>query len=124
MVNLEDDQGLVFSSIHKNNEISFYNRQSESNNNEILEGGSSQIYEFNIYLEKSSSKIKRSFMKLHDLYAKLGGIIKLALLFFSACNSFLTYSVFQIGVLKEIFMLEDETCKSKDFDSLFESRYF
>jgi hypothetical protein len=122
MVNLLDDQGIIFEHNYKDTEISFFDMQSDSNFNKIIEGGSSQIYEFNIYMEKSSLNIKRSFMKLHDLYAKLGGIIKIILVLFSALNGFFNFYAFQIEVLKEIFTLETEKEEFKNYNDLLERK--
>jgi len=48
----------------------------------VIEGNSSKFYEFNLCMEKSSKTIKKPFMKIQDVGAKVGGIIKVILIIF------------------------------------------
>lgn len=108
-VNLRDDQGWIFEDIKESSVLSISRIQDDLTNNEITEGESSLIYEFNLYMDKSKQTVKRSYMKVQDLGAKLGGTIKFVMIIFQMINSFFSYYNFQIASFDEMFTYEENT---------------
>jgi len=107
-VTLKDDQGWIFEDIKSNSLLSYSKSQTEQTPVDIAQGTSSLIYRGVFYMEKSSLLIRRSFMKVRDVSAKVGGIIKLIMTMFSLLNQFFGNFNFQISVFNEIFEFSDD----------------
>jgi len=117
-ISIKDDQGWIFEEIKESSLLSLSRIQSDLNFAEIKNGSISRFYEFNIYMEKKSLIIKRSFMKIQDVSAKVGGLIKLVMMLFTVFNSAFNFHSFKLKVFKELFLfplkdLEDADLKNK-----------
>ncbi len=85
LITLIDDQGWIFEDIHSKTSLSLNKIGNDQNVNDIVDGKSSQMYQLNLYIEKGSQSIKRSYTKIQDVEVKVEGII---MLFFSLMNTF------------------------------------
>ena len=102
-VNLKDDQGWIFDDTKSSSILAFNNIQSEQNINEIIDGSISRFYAAVFYMDKSSQMIRRSFMKIQDVSAKVGGIIEFFKTMFSLLCHFFSYFKLQVCIFNKIF---------------------
>jgi hypothetical protein len=79
---LLDDQGKIFEDVKQTNLLSYTTNKGEASYLPRYEGGSGNFYTFLYYSEKNSNIIKRSFMKIQDAGALIGGVIKIILVLF------------------------------------------
>jgi len=107
-VTLNDDQGWIFEDIKSSSLLSVNRIQSEQSLNEIFDGASSQLYEFNLYTEKSSQVIRRSFMKIQDVSAKVGGFIKFIMTVFTLLDMLFSSHFFNVYIFDKIFSFPEE----------------
>ncbi len=106
-ITLFDDQGWIFEDIRNKTLLSINKIQDDQNINNIKDGKSSQMYEFNLYVEKASKTFKRSYTKIQDVGAKVGGMIKVILVIFGFLNSFFSSHKLNLSIFYRVF----------DFDS-------
>ncbi len=111
-VTLNDDRGWILEDTKSSSMLSLNRIQSDQNLNEIFDGSSSQIYEFNLYMEKSSLVIRRSFMKIQDVSAKVGGLIKFIMTVFSLLDMFFSGHFFNVFIFDKIFTFPEEGLES------------
>jgi hypothetical protein len=117
-ISVKDDQGWIFEEIKESSLLSLSRIQSDLNFAEIKNGTISRFYEFNLYMEKKSMIIKRSFMKIQDVSAKVGGLIKIVMTLFAFFNSAFNIYSFKLEVFRELFLitqkgLEDAELRNK-----------
>ena len=83
-----DDQGILISSIKENHKYAFYSHEYQyilKNDEELFEEKRETFFYFvSFYLIKNISKYNRSFMKIPDLTAMVGTLIKIEIFFFLA----------------------------------------
>ncbi len=111
-VTLNDDRGWILEDTKSSSMLSLNRIQSDQNLNEIFDGSSSQLYEFNLYMEKSSQMIRRSYMKIQDVSAKVGGIIKFIMTVFSLLDMFFSGHFFNVFIFDKIFSYPEEGLES------------
>ena len=121
-ISIKDDQGWIFEDIKESSLLSLSRIQSDLNFAEIKDGSISRFYEFNLYMEKKSMIIKRSFMKIQDVSAKVGGLIKLVMSLFAIFNSAFNFHSFKLEVFKELFMFPKKDLENPDFEDKNQSR--
>ncbi len=102
-ITLFDDQGWIFEDKEKTTLLSMNRMANDQNINEIVDGKTSQFYEINLYMEKASIIIKRSYLKIQDVGAKVGGIIKVILLIFGLLNSFFSAYKLNLCIFSQLF---------------------
>ncbi len=122
-ISLNDDQGWIFEDTKTSTILSFNRLQSDQNLNEIFDGASSQLYEFNLYMEKSSQVIRRSFMKIQDVSAKVGGIIDLTMRAFFLIDMFFSNYLFNVSIFQKIFSFPEERFESNRKFSNYDLKY-
>jgi len=108
-VNLKDDQGWIFDDTKLTSTLSFTRMQSEADLKEWYDGSDSYMYSALFYSEKGSQIIRRTFMKIQDVSAKVGGLIKLVMTLFSMTNIFFSNFHFQVSVFDEIFEFPEQS---------------
>ena len=114
---LYDDQGKVFENIQDKSVLSFTRNRGEAGQLFDQEGGSGVLMDFLLYGEKNSNIYKRSFMKLQDAGALIGGIVKAIMnVFMIAALVFNTFDLekFFIENLFETTPLERNQNNNKD----------
>jgi hypothetical protein len=98
-VTLDDDVGWIFEESHISSLISFSERQNDFDYLSEHDYGnpdfSSTFYVMNFYMDKDSLLVKRSFMKIQELGAIMGGFTKFIILI---CN-FL--SIFKVKIMNQ-----------------------
>ncbi len=102
-ITLFDDQGWIFEDTYSKTLLSFNKIGDDQNINDIVDGKSSKFYEANLYIEKASIIIKRSYLKIQDVGAKVGGIIKVILLIFVQLNSFFSKYKLNLSIFSQLF---------------------
>jgi len=111
-VNLKDDQGWIFEDTKSSSILAFNKIQSDQNINEIFDGSDSLFYVAVFYMDKSSQMISRSFMKIQDVSAKVGGIIEFFLTLFSLMCQFLSNFKLQMYIFNKIFSFPEDGLQS------------
>jgi hypothetical protein len=114
-ISIKDDQGWIFEEIKESFLLSLNRIQGDLNFAEIKNGSISRFYEFNIYMEKKSMIIKRSFMKIQDVSAKVGGLIKIVMTLFAFFNSAANFHSFKLKVFRELFMFPQKDLEDAEF---------
>ena len=89
-VQILSDEGLIFSDVNFLNGVSFVSKNSDFYTRKSEEN---VFFSLNIYADKNIQKIERSFTKVLDLLAKLGGILQ-SLLFLGQIFIYFEYSLF------------------------------
>jgi len=112
LITLIDDQGWIFEDIHSKTSLSLNKIGNDQNVNDIVDGKSSQMYELNLYMEKGSQSIKRSYTKIQDVEVKVEGII---MLFFSLMNTFFNSHKIDITIFSKIFDLNNSDIDDFNF---------
>ncbi len=102
-VTVFDDKGWIFEDIQNKTLLSMNRNLPDLNINNIKNGTLSRFYEVNFYMEKGYKTIKRSFLKIQDVGAKLGGIIKVILLIFGSFNSFFSSHKLNVSFFLHLF---------------------
>jgi len=120
-VTLNDDQGWIFDDTKTQSILSFSKLQSDQNFNEISNRTMHEFYEFNLYMDKSSEVIRRSFMKIQDVSAKVGGIIEIIMRVFFILDMFFSSHFYQVFIFDKIFSfpeqgLQQATMKFSNYD--------
>jgi hypothetical protein len=121
-ISVKDDQGWIFEEIKESSLISVNRIQSDINFAEIKDGTISRFYEFNLYMEKKSMIIKRSFIKIQDVSAKVGGLIKLVMTLFAVFNSVFNFHSFKLEVFKELFLFPQKDLEDAELENKKQSR--
>jgi len=114
-ISIKDDQGWIFEEIKESSLISVNRIQSDLNFAQIKNGSISRFYEFNLYMEKKSMIIKRSFMKIQDVSAKVGGLIKLVMMLFAFFNSAFNIYSFKLEVYRELFIFPQKDLEDAEW---------
>lgn len=115
-ISIKDDQGWIFEDIKETSLLSLSRIQSDLNFAAIRDGSISRFYEFNIYMEKKSIVIKRSFMKIQDVSAKVGGLIKIVMTIFAFFNSAFNYHSFKLQVFQELFLFPQKDLDNPEYN--------
>ena len=102
-ITLLDDKNWIFEDISEKSIVTYNRISMDQNYNEIKNGTSSQFYEMNFYMEKSSQLIKRSYMKIQDVSAKVGGFMKIIMTVCSLISMLFNYHNFNISVFEQLF---------------------
>jgi len=121
---LNDDQGWIFEDTKSTSLLSFSKLQSDQNLNEISTFTNSQFYEFNLFMEKHTKIIRRSFMKIQDVSAKVGGLIKIIMTVFSLLNVVFSNLLFQVSIFNDIFDFPESGLYATYDTSRLNHRYF
>jgi len=109
---LEDDQGWIFDGTKTQSILSYSKLQSDQNINEMSNRTNSEFYEFNLYMDKGTQKIRRSFMKIQDVSAKVGGIIEIIMRVFFMLDMFFSSHYFHVSIFQKIFSFPEEGLES------------
>lgn len=133
---LKDDQGWILSSI---NELSIYgfaeiNDEIYINdpNNFGRENLSSKLYEIIIYTQKKFDNFQRSYMKVQDLSALIGGFMKFLLIFgksFSLIfnnlikDELIYYQIFDFNFQKEKLELEKKNKVKENINKIHTTKH-
>jgi len=123
IIKLRDDRGWIFEDVKESSILSYNRNQGDQNINEIVEGGSSAFYELNLYMEKSSQIINRSYMKIQDLSAKVGGMIKFVMTVLSFLNYYYNNHHFKTYLFKNLFTFNQEDLDAFIIKKPNQSRY-
>jgi hypothetical protein len=75
-------------------------------------------------MEKGTKVIRRSFMKIQDVSAKVGGLIKLIMTLFSLLNVVFNNFLFQVSVLNDIFDFPEAGLNATYNMPSFKHKYF
>jgi hypothetical protein len=104
---LDDDQGWILPS-NKNTSVISYDRIDNDfslvlDDDLVKEGSKSTFYKTVFYLEKDFDLFNRSFMKVQDLAAVVGGFLKIILVIFGFISSLFNKSLRKIHLFYEMF---------------------
>jgi len=108
-ISLIDDKGWMFDDIENSSILSFNKIQSDQNPNYISDGSGSLLYSAMFYMQKNSISIRRSYRKIQDVAAQIGGLMKLLMTLFSLLNQLYSNFKFQICVLNQIFEFPEDS---------------
>jgi len=111
-VTLNDDQGWIFENTKTQSIFSLSKLQSDQNFNEITNRTSHQFYEFNIYIDKSRQTIRRSFMKIQDVSAKVGGLVEIIMRLVCLLDMFFSNHFFHVSIFQQIFTYPENGVQS------------
>ncbi len=87
-VSMDNDRGWLFENIQ---ELSFISNDNIMHDVGLNEAGDDEIlYTHNIYLGKKRDNYSRSYLKVQELFASVGGFANLFLTIMNICNFFLS----------------------------------
>ena len=114
-----DDQGILTSSIKENHKYAFYSHEYQyilKNDEELFEEKrETSFYYLSFYLIKDISKYNRSFMKIPDLTAMVGTLIKIEIFFFSILSNFFGKILREVDIVERYISFKPEK-KTRLFD--------
>ena len=114
-----DDQGIITSSIKENHKYAFYSHEYQyilKNDEELFEEKrETSFYYLSFYLIKDISKYNRSFMKIPDLTAMVGTLIKIEIFFFSILSNFFGKILREVDIVERYISFKPEK-KTRLFD--------
>ncbi len=114
-----DDQGILISSIKENHKYAFYSHEYQyilKNDEELFEEKRETFFYFlSFYLIKDISKYNRSFMKIPDLTAMVGTLIKIEIFFFSILSNFFGKILREVDIIERYISFKPER-KTRLFD--------
>lgn len=114
-----DDQGIITSSIKENQKYAFFSHEYQyilKNDEELFEEKRETFFYFlSFYLIKDISKYNRSFMKIPDLTAMVGTLIKIEIFFFSILSNFFGKILREADIIERYISFKPER-KAKIFD--------
>jgi hypothetical protein len=114
---LQDDQGWIMKNSKENiirttskisTDLKFFNE-----NNYGKENIPSSFYHLNFYTSKNYNKIERSFMKVQDFAAIMGGFIKIVTLFFGFFNGYVNKHLLKEEIFNRFFEYNLEKVERK-----------
>ena len=116
-VELQQDRGLIFESNYKSNLITLDYTENEidyKSYDDLKDPyQSTGVYGITIYLGKDHNKYNLSYMKIQDIAAQVGGLLKILMVFFSIINYHANLFKRDLDVLNNIFEFEVELKRSK-----------
>jgi len=114
-----DDQGILTPSIKENHKYAFFSHEYQyilKNDDELFEEKRETFFYFlSFYLIKDISKYNRSFMKIPDLTAMVGTLIKIEIFFFSLLSNFFGKILREADIIERYISFKPER-KTKIFD--------
>jgi hypothetical protein len=118
---LDDDQGWILPS-NKNTSVISYDRIDNDfslvlDDDLTKEGSKSTFYKTVFYLEKDFDIFNRSFMKVQDLAAVVGGFLKIILVIFGFISSLFNKNFRKIHLFYEMFECDFLLNEAKDQDN-------
>ena len=114
-----DDQGIITSSIKEKYKYAFHSHEYQyilKNDEELFEEKrETSFYYLSFYLIKDISKYNRSYMKIPDLTAMVGTLIKIEIFFFSILSNFFGKILREVDIIERYISFKPER-KTKIFD--------
>lgn len=103
---IRTDEGIIFSKDYKDiNSVGYYKHLADSRS---LEEGDSNIFWLNIYISNQVKYYTREYLKLQNIFANLGGIIQVVLLFFKLIFSPYFQKKLNLKIINELYDFDDE----------------
>lgn len=126
---LDDDQGWILQSNKNTSLISFDRIESDYSlalDSELTkEGSKSAFYKTVFYLEKDFDLFNRSFMKIQDLAAVVGGFLKILVVIFGFVSNFFNRKFKKIHLFYEMFDCDflSQSLDTNNYNKKFSNSY-
>jgi len=112
---LQDDKGWVFGDVQPTSTLTFDSRTFEndfkSDQDYIDNITSSRLYTFAIYIKKNQDLYYRSYMKIQDLLAQVGGVLKFIMFAFGLLCNYYNKIIREKLLINELFDWEENVSK-------------
>jgi hypothetical protein len=117
-IDLEDDKGWIIKYPELSTKYSMNKLTTDYSYFDVNNYGhskfSSDFYHLNIYFQKQKIVIKRSFMKVQDFAAVMGGFIKIVTLIAMTISNFFNFVEREEKIFNQFFQLKRSTIKKPD----------
>ncbi len=122
---LNDDRGWIFEDVvptkmysvgDRGNDFSFFDDNAWG-----VHGRSANLYNMAVYMTKPYTKLKRTYMKIQDVGAILGGFLKFILLFANIISNFFSKHLRNENLYNVLFDKDKDTDRTIDASQLYKS---